>query len=149
VDSNHIHLNQTSSADAQASPSPAKSKEAKTPHGRSRALFSELYRKSTSAARAPFNPAAAGQLRNDLVRLGEDQLARCIRWLFEYPPARMKSFAYMSIHTFLPEAEKALHAEDRRLSMIQVCPGCGKKQEHTGVDCLFCGVSLKGARHVG
>ena len=61
----------------------------------------------------------------------------------------IKDFNTMRINTFLPEAEKALHAEDRRLSMIQVCPGCGKKQEHTGVDCLFCGVSLKGARHVG
>jgi hypothetical protein len=132
-----------------ASPSPAKSKGPRTPHGRLRALFSELYTKSTRATRAPFNAACAGQLRNDLARLGEERLARCLRWLFQHPPARMKSFAYMSVHTFLPEAEKALQAEDRRLSMVRVCAGCGKEQEHTGVDCLFCGVPLKGAQHVG
>lgn len=132
-----------------ASPSPAKNKGPRTPHGRLRALFSELYVKNTMAARAPFNEACAGQLRNDLARLGEDRLARCVRWLFDHPPGRMKSFAYMSIHTFLPEAEKSLQAEDRRLSMVRVCLECGKDQEHTGSDCLFCGVPLKGARHVG
>ena len=55
----------------------------------------------------------------------------------------------MSIHIFLPEAEKALQAEDRRLSMIRVCPQCGKQQEHTGSDCLYCQMPLSGARHVG
>jgi hypothetical protein len=139
------------SAEAQppSSPSLAKSKEARTPHGRVHALYSELYRKSTSAAGAPFNAACAGQLRNDLARLGEDRLARCLRWLFAHPPARMANLAYMALHTFLPEAETALAAEDRRLSMIRICPGCGKQQEHTGADCLVCGQSLKGAQHVG
>ncbi len=132
-----------------ASPSPAKNKGPRTPHGRVRALYGELYRKNTRAASAPFNKACAGQLRNDLVRLGEDRLARCIRWLFEHPPARMQSFSYMSLHTFLPEAEKAQATEDRRLSMVRVCPHCGKRQEHTGADCLYCRQPLNGAQHVG
>lgn len=135
-------------AQPSASPSPVPKKE-KTAHGRMRALYSELYRKNTGASRAPFNAACAGQLRNDLARIGEDQLARCLRWLFAHPPARMGSYAYMSLHTFLPEAEKALASEDRRLSMIRVCGSCGKEQEHTGADCLFCGQPLKGAQRVG
>ena len=141
-------MNQIRVEEPAALSSPAPQKE-KTPHGRVHALYSELYRKSTGAARAPFNAACAGQLRNDLTRLGEDRLARCLRWLFAHPPARMASRSYMALHTFLPEAETALTAEDRRLSMIRVCPGCGKEQEHTGADCLFCGQSLKGAQRVG
>jgi hypothetical protein len=61
----------------------------------------------------------------------------------------MKSLAYMSLHNFLPEAEKALAAKDRRLSMIRMCPACGMKQEHTGTGCLYCHTPLAEARNVG
>ena len=104
-----------------------------------RALYSGLYRKKTGAASAPFNAAAAGQLRNDIGRLGEDKLGRCLRWLFENPPARLGSFAYLSLHNWLPEAEKALEAEDRRLRLLKTCKACGKSSETSGIDCPKCG----------
>jgi hypothetical protein len=122
-----------------ASPSLAKSKGPRTPHGRLRVLFCELYRMKYGVARAPFNAACAGQLRNDLERLGEEKLARCLRFLFDRPPARMKSFAYMALHTFLPEAEKALESEERQLRLLKTCRACGKASETTGIDCPKCG----------
>jgi hypothetical protein len=132
-----------------ASPSPAKGRGPRTPHGRLRALFSELYRQNTSAARAPFNAACAGQLKNDLARLGEERLSRALRSIFETPPPRMRALDYLSVHHFLPDIEKRLADEERRLSLIRVCPHCGKKQEHTGADCLYCQAPLAEARHVG
>lgn len=122
-----------------ASPSLRKAKGPKTPHGRLRVLYCDLYRKTLGVDRAPFSKSCAGQLRNDIARLGEDRLAACLRWLFEHPPARMKSFAYMALHTFLPEAEAALAAEERHLRLVKICRECGREQQQSGVDCLYCG----------
>ena len=55
--------------------SPAKKRgRPKTDHGKLRDIFSELYKKETGDARAPWGGACAGQLRNDLVRLGAEKL---------------------------------------------------------------------------
>ncbi len=131
-----------SSASAQALPSQrpkTKKKTSDAQGGRLQKLFFELYHKKTGAARAPFNPACARQLKNDLERLGEDKLSRALRSIFETPPARMRAFDYMSVHHFLPDIEKRLADEDRRLRLRKTCRACGKASETSGIDCPKCG----------
>jgi hypothetical protein len=98
-----------------------------------------LYHKKTRAARAPFNPACARQLKNDLGRLGEETLSRALCSIFENPPQRMQSFGYMAVHTFLPDIEKRLSDEDRRFRLLKTCKACGKQSDTTGIDCPKCG----------
>jgi hypothetical protein len=112
-----------SSASAQASPSQLpktknKTRAQLTPHGRLSRLFFELYHKRTGAERAPFNAACAKQLKNDIERIGEERLSRCLRSVF---------------------IEKRLSDEDRRLRLLKTCKGCGKQSETTGIDCPKCG----------
>jgi hypothetical protein len=120
----------------------------RTSQSRIQALYFQLYTDKTGAGRAPFNRACAGQVKNDLSRLGEAGLTACLRWLFDHPPARMRSFAYMALHTFLPEAEAAVAAEGHRRSLARTCPSCGREQEHTGTDCIFCHLPLNGGQNV-
>lgn len=127
-----------SGASAQASPSQPPNS-GKTAHSRVSRLFFDLYHKKTGAARAPFNAACARQLKNDLERLGEDKLARALRSIFETPPQRMRGFDYMSVHHFLPDIEKRLADEDRRLRLLKTCKACGKSSDTTGIDCPKCG----------
>ena len=141
----------TAQEEPTAPPSQLLKKGPKTPHGRLTRLFCELYKKKTGAARAPFNPACAAQLRNDIARIGEDKLARCLRSIFTDPPRGMRAFDYMSIHHFLPDIEKRLADEDRRLWLLKTCKACGKPSETTGIDCPKCGepdaFQVREARH--
>jgi predicted phage replisome organizer len=97
-----------------------------------------------------FVKADAIVLDKDLKTYGFEKLSAYITWLFEHPPRRM-TFAIrgMGIHQFLPEAVRALGLEKQRQRAERVCPHCSKKQNHTDIDCIYCGQPMKAAANVG
>jgi hypothetical protein len=94
-------------------------------------------------------------LKADLKRLG-DNLSSPMVLYFRDPPADVTRFCekagwgYNVFHSQIDRLLAALKTEKARLAQIRVCPHCHKKQEHTGVDCLFCQKPLNVEdRHVG
>ena len=101
-------------------------------------LFTSLY-KQRFKSNAPWAAKKDySLLALDYKRLGKEGLEAGIRWLFAHS-TRMQGFSYGSIHTFLPEAEKALADEARKLRLLKTCRACGKQSDTTGQDCPKCG----------
>jgi hypothetical protein len=92
----------------------------------------------------PWTAKEGNLLKADLARLGFDRLRALVGVFFDSPPRAVADFAagagwtYTIFHSQLPRLEAAVAGQKARLSLVRICPHCGKEQEHTGADCLYC-----------
>jgi len=135
---------------AESTPLAAKRKDGKpkSEHSQFVALFFELHKEYRRVA-----PKWGGQegklLKADLARLGLADLSGLARTFFADPPpdvARFAGKAGWGYNVFTTQIDKLLaHRKQTSDSLPErTCPECGKKQMHTGQECLFCHASLKG-----
>jgi len=122
-------------------------------HATLTSLFFEKYT-GRVGVRPAWGKKEGALLKQDLARLGAAKLATLVVLYFDDPPADVARFCekagsgYGVFHSQIDKLLTAQRADEGRSALLRVCPHCGKKQEHTGVDCLFCQKPLQEARHV-
>lgn len=115
--------------------------------------FRSWYQERTRAAPTWNYGKDGAHLKADLKEYGADRLTRAARLFFsdDCPQAVRKfsegkgaGYGYGVFRSQLKRGLlEVLDAEDRRLSLIRVCPNCQRTNEHTGQDCIYCGEPLK------
>jgi len=130
----------------------------KSPKGQSPQPFiTDLFFKKYAVrpgGKPPWGKKEGALLKGDLQRLGIEKLSRLVFLFFDDPPRNVADFAvkagwtYGVLHSQLPKLEAAVAERKARLSLLRVCPHCGREQEHTSPDCLYCNKPLKEAARV-
>jgi hypothetical protein len=112
------------------------------------ALFFDLHKKYRHVA-PDWTGIEGKNLKRDLKRLGLADLSGLARTFFADPPpdvARFAGKAGWGYNVFRSQIDKLLADRKQTSEGIpeRTCPECGKKQTHTGQECIFCHASLKG-----